>query len=156
MLGYILLRGKDFSLPDGVSTAIIGLFFGLVCGLFYYQRYYRPYYWSFSLAGGFAFTFLCHEIFLRNVTSDDGRALQMTLVSFALPFLLTLALNHTMSLMKSRKRRQHSNRKTHSSFFDTTNAGEILVANAQDQSLFQEPDKSQPPSRRSGRKRKVW
>src|ERR1035437_1571474 len=100
MLGYILLKGKDFSVPDGVSTAIIGLFFGLVCGLFYYQKYYRPYYWAFSLGGGFVFTYISHVLFVRAMGADDDIAIRMTLASFVLPFILTLLLNYGLSLMR--------------------------------------------------------
>src|SRR5438105_5066656 len=106
MFGYILLHGKDFSIPDGLSTAIIGLFFGLVCGLFYYQRYYRNYFWAISLAGGLLFTYLFHILLTRQANSDDTSSLELTLASFIIPFLLTLGLNHLMSVMKSVKRKR--------------------------------------------------
>jgi hypothetical protein len=128
MIAFILLKGKEFAIPDGVSTAVIGLFFGLVCGLFYYQRYHRNYYWVLSLAGGLMFTYLSHVLFLRQVSVDDASSLRMTLASFAFPFLMTLALNHALSLMKGHKHRKHAKQKTHSSFFDTADPGGILRA----------------------------
>ena len=124
MLGYILLRGKEFSVPDGVSTAIVGLFFGLICGLFYYQHYYKPYYWAFSLGGGLVLTYISYWVFSRWVVAgDDGSSLQLTVVSIVLPFLLTLGLNHGLYLIKHRKRKRRLKRKKHSSFFDTVNPG---------------------------------
>ncbi|HWF44728.1 MAG TPA: hypothetical protein VG537_08800 [Candidatus Kapabacteria bacterium] len=126
MFAYLLLRGKEFSLPDGISTAIIGLFFGLLCGLFYYEHYYKSYYWAFSLAGGLILTYLSHWIFSRSLASDnDTASIESTLLSFALPFLLTLGLNHGLYLIKRNKRKRRLKRKEHSRFFDTVDANSV-------------------------------
>lgn len=119
MIAYILLRGKEFAIPDSVSTAVIGLFFGLVCGLFFYQRYHRNYFWIISLAGGLIFTYGFHLFFVWQIGMDDTSSLTITLASFVIPFILTLALNYLLSLMKSRKRKKHSKQKIYSSIFDT-------------------------------------
>ncbi len=126
MLAFVLLRGKDFSLPDGVSTAIIGLFFGLICGLFYYQHYYKQWYWAISLLGGLVLTNISHSIFLRYFSGDDTSAIELTIASFVIPFLLTLALNHLLYQVKQRKRRKRVRRREHSRFFDTVDPGEAL------------------------------
>ncbi|SRR5579883_1129885 len=126
MIAFILLRGKDFSLPDSVSTAIIGLFFGLICGLFYYQHYYKQYYWAFSLAGGLILTYLSHHFFMRYFTIDDDSSLRLTIASFAAPFVLTLALNQALYYIKKQKRKKRTKRREHSRFFDTVDASEAL------------------------------
>ncbi|HEY3874666.1 MAG TPA: hypothetical protein VGM92_04265 [Candidatus Kapabacteria bacterium] len=118
MIAFLLLRGKEFSLPDGVSTGLIGLFFGVLCGLFYYQHYLKPYFWIFSLAGGLIFTEICHQIFLGQFTANDTSAMRLTIASFAVPFILTLALNHGLYYLKRKKRRRRRIRKTDSNFFD--------------------------------------
>jgi NhaP-type Na+/H+ or K+/H+ antiporter len=126
MLAYLLLRGKEFSVPDDVSTAIIGLFFGLLCGLFYYEHYYRQYYWAFSLGGGLILTYVSHWIFSRGLHSDnDTASIESTLLSFAVPFVLTLALNHGLYLVKRNKRKRRLKRKEHSRFFDTVDANSV-------------------------------
>jgi hypothetical protein len=126
MIGFVLLRGKEFSIPDGVSTAIIGLFFGLVCGLFYYQHYYKPWFWVISLAGGLILTDISNWVFMHNGLADDDSAIRLTIASFAIPFVLTLALNHGLYLIKIKKRKTRSRRKLHSHFFDTVNPAEAL------------------------------
>lgn len=125
MIAIILLRvGKDFSIPDGVSAAIIGLFFGLVCGLFYYQHYYKPYFWAFSLLGGLLLTIISNAVFARFRAEDDVLGLGMTIASFAIPFVLTLVLNHGMYLMKRRKRKRRKIRREHPQFFHTLEVSE--------------------------------
>ena len=131
MIGFILLRGKDFAIPDGVSTGIIGLFFGLVCGLFFYQRYYRSYYWFISLIGGLSLTYLFNALLLSGVSADEARALRLTIASFVIPFALTLALNYGLSRVKRRKRTKHNKRKMHSDFFNGVNGNEILKTEPQ-------------------------
>ena len=132
MLGLILLRGKEFTIPDDASTAIIGLFFGLVCGLFYYQHYYKQYYWAISLGGGLVLTYVSHWIFSRSVSaSDDASSLPYTLVSVILPFLLTLALNHGLYLFKRHKRKRRQKRKPYSNFFDTIEGDQVPKVSGQ-------------------------
>lgn len=114
MDSYILLRGKDFSLPDDVSTAIVGIFFGLVCGLFYYQHYYRNYFWWISLVGGLVLTYVSQKILDQPGTDTDVAG---TISSFVIPFVLTLALNQALYFVKRSKRKKHRHRKTHSDFF---------------------------------------
>ena len=114
MDSYILLRGKEFSLPDDVSTAIVGIFFGLVCGLFYYQHYYRNYFWWISLAGGLVLTYVSQKLLDRPGTETDVAG---TISSFVIPFVLTLALNQALYFVKRSKRKKHRHRKTHSDFF---------------------------------------
>ena len=126
MIAFVLLRGKDFSIPDGVSTAIVGLFFGLVAGLFYYQHYYKPWFWVFSLVGGLVLTDLSNWFFMHYITTDDDSAVRLTIASFAIPFVLTLVLNHGLYLIKQKKRKSRSRRKHHSHFFDTVDPSEAL------------------------------
>jgi hypothetical protein len=133
MIGFILLKGKDFAIPDGISLGIIGLFFGLIAGLFYYQHYLKTWFWAFSLAGGAMFTYLFHRLLLRGEGSmtdhpqgDDSISLVLTVASFIVPFVFTLALNHGLYLLKRRKRQQRSRRKRHSNFFDTVNPADAL------------------------------
>ena len=121
MIGYILLRGKDFTLPDEVSTAIVGVFFGLVCGLFYYQHYYRNYYWWFSIIGGLILTFISQKVIDRPGTSDDA-SIERTIASFLVPFVLTLLLNQALYFVKHSKRKKRRHKKTHSDLFNTTNS----------------------------------
>ena len=112
MFAFILLRGKEFSLPDGVSAAIIGLFFGLICGLFYYQHYAKPYFWAFSLGGGLILTLISNTLFTRLRGDDNYIGVGSTIASFAIPFLLTLALNHGLHLVKRKSRvRKRAQRK---------------------------------------------
>ncbi len=118
-IAFLLLRGKEFSLPDDVSSGIIGLFFGLLCGLFFYQHYYKPYFWAISLAGGLFFTLISHDLFQRMLTDDDTRSIWLTITSFALPFLLTLVLNYGLYYIKHTKRQKRMKRRRHSQFFDT-------------------------------------
>ena len=123
MIAFILLApGKAFSLPDDVSTAIIGLFFGLICGLFYYQHYYKPYFWVFSLLGGMLFTVMSHSIFAKRFTSDDVSAIWLTIASFGIPFILTLALNQGLYYIKEKRRKKRSKLRRPARFFDTTDA----------------------------------
>ena len=110
MFAFILLTGKEFSLPDGASAAIIGLFFGLICGLFYYQHYAKPYFWAFSLGGGLILTLITNTLFSRLRADDNFIGIGSTIASFAIPFLLTLALNHGLHLIK---RKTHVKRKAH-------------------------------------------
>jgi|GEM_PF-2534277 hypothetical protein len=132
MLAFIFLRvGKEFSMPDGVSAAIIGLFFGLICGLFYYQHYYKPYFWSFSLGGGLLLTILSNAIFAHLRTEDDAVGLGTTIASFAIPFLLTLALNHWLHLVKRSKRKRRKFRTEHTKFFDMAGTSEIVQSNSE-------------------------
>jgi hypothetical protein len=126
VLTFILLRGKDFAIPEGAAVAIIGLFFGLVAGLFYYQHYVKTWYWGISLAGGIVLATVFNMIFARISTNDDTAAIEQTIASFAIPLALTLLLNHGLYLLKRRKRKQHRNRKRHSKFFDSVSAGEAL------------------------------
>jgi hypothetical protein len=125
MTAFILLRvGKEFSLPDGISAAIIGLFFGIICGLFYYQHYYKPYFWGFSLGGGLILTILSNAIFARLRNADDAAGIGFTIASFGIPFVLTLALNHALHLVKRSKRRRRKFRPRNSQFFDGFDASE--------------------------------
>ena len=125
MIAIILLRvGQDFSIPDGVSAAIIGLFFGLICGLFYYQQYYKPYFWAFSLGGGLLLTILSNAAFAQMRAEDNALGLGTTIASFAIPFILTLALNHGLYLVKQNKRRKRKVLRGHAQFFDTVDAEE--------------------------------
>ncbi|MDP4200057.1 MAG: hypothetical protein Q8922_06430 [Bacteroidota bacterium] len=126
MIAFILLKGKDFVIPDGISVGIIGMFFGLIMGLFYYQHYLKPWFWAISLVAGALFTSFFHWVFLRRPSSDDSTSLVLTIASFIVPFALTLALNQTLYVLKVRKRKQRSGRKRHSSFFDTVNAADAL------------------------------
>ena len=121
MIAFILLvPGKAFSLPDDVSAAIIGLFFGLVCGLFYYQHYYKPYFWGFSLLGGVVLTILSHSFFLKRSSSDDLGAILLTIASFGIPFILTMLLNQGLYYIKKSKRQKRSKQRRPARFFDTT------------------------------------
>lgn len=106
--------------------AIIGLFFGLVAGLFYYQHYLKPWFWVFSLLGGIGLTSISTMIFARIPAADDTRAIEQTIASFAIPLALTLLLNHGFYIMKLRKRKQREQRKRHSKFFDSVDAAEAL------------------------------
>ncbi len=126
MIAYILLKGKDFAIPDAISVGIIGLFFGLLTGLFYYQHYIKPWFWVITLAGGALLTAFFHWIILRGSAGDDTTSVVLAVASFIVPFLLTLALNHGLYLLKRRKRRQRSNRKRHSKLFDTLNPSDAL------------------------------
>ena len=119
MTANILLYSKQtFSMPDSVSTGIIGLFFGLLCGLFYYQHYLKPWYWGISLAGGLILTEVFHSLFLGTFTLDDSSAMRLTIASFAVPFLLTLGLNHWLYHLKKKKQRRRRVRRTDTHFFD--------------------------------------
>ena len=126
MNAFILLRGKDFSIPEPAAVAIIGLFFGLVAGLFYYQHYLKTWYWGISLAGGIVLATIFNLIFARIPTSDDTAAIEQTIASFAIPLALTLLLNHGLYILKRRKRKQRLHRKRHSKFFDSVNATDAL------------------------------
>jgi prolipoprotein diacylglyceryltransferase len=126
MFTYILLRGKDFAIPEPIAVAIIGLFFGLVAGLFYYQHYLKTWFWGISLAGGVALATIFNMIFSKIPASDDSTAIAQSIAAFAIPLALTILLNHTMYLMKLRKRKQRENRKKQSKFFDSVNPTEAL------------------------------
>ncbi len=120
MIAYLfLVVGKEFSLPEDVSAAIIGLFFGLIGGLFYYQHYLKPYFWAFSLAGGLILTLLSHSFFLGKFTTDDVSAIWLTIASFGIPFVLTMALNHALYYVKHSKRKQRMKQRRPARFFDT-------------------------------------
>ncbi len=126
MTAFILLSvGKAFSIPDGASAAIIGLFFGLICGLFYYQHYLKPYFWGFSLGGGLILTIISNAAFAKLRNADDAAGIGFTIASFAIPFLLTLALNHGLHLIKrSKRRRRKVVRHEHPHFFNALDEGE--------------------------------
>ncbi len=104
MIAFLLSTGKTFSLPDGASAAIIGLFFGLICGLFYYQHYAKPYFWAFSLGGGLILTAISNILFTHLRAIDSYVGIGWTIASFAIPFLLTLGLNHGLHLIKRKSR----------------------------------------------------
>src|SRR5579871_2797710 len=103
MLAFILLRGKDFSIPEPVSVIVVGLFFGLIAGLFYYQHYLKTWFWILSLVGGVSFTFIFHQIFLHAVIDDDTVSIERTVAAFAIPLALTLLLNHGLYILKLKK-----------------------------------------------------
>ncbi|MFI5201000.1 MAG: hypothetical protein ACHQNE_01255 [Candidatus Kapaibacterium sp.] len=126
MIAFILLRiGQQFSIPDGASAAIIGLFFGLICGLFYYQHYLKPWFWAFSLGGGLILTIISNAAFAKLRNADDTAGIGFTIASFAIPFLLTLALNHGLHLLKRRKRRKRKVvRHEHPQFFNALDEDE--------------------------------
>ncbi|HET6401751.1 MAG TPA: hypothetical protein VFH95_10165 [Candidatus Kapabacteria bacterium] len=126
MIAFILLRGRQFSLPDSVSAAIIGLFFGLICGLFYYQHYLKPWFWVFSLGGGLILTIISNAAFARLRAEDNALGLGTTIASFAIPFVLTLALNHGLHLIKRKKRTKRKVLREHAQFFDMVEDGEPL------------------------------
>ena len=124
-MGFILLKGS-LAIPDGASTAIIGLFFGLICGLFYYQHYYKTYFWFISLGGGLVLTYISQFFFMRLATDDDASSLRLTIAEFAVPFLMTLLLNYGLYAIKKnkRKKRKHQSDEGHSRaantrFFDS-------------------------------------
>jgi hypothetical protein len=121
MTAFILLKGKDLAIPDGASTAIIGLFFGLICGLFYYQHYYKTYFWFISLGGGLALTYISQFFFVRLITDDDASALRLTIAEFIVPFVFTLILNHGLYLIKKnkRKKRKHQRNEGHTRALNT-------------------------------------
>jgi hypothetical protein len=125
MIAFLLAPGKEFSLPEDVSAAIIGLFFGIICGLFYYQHYYKPYFWAFSLVGGLLLTVISHSFFLKKFTPDDTSAIWLTIASFGVPFLLTLALNQGLYYVKQTKRKKRSKRRP-ARFFDTVDANAVV------------------------------
>ncbi len=127
MTAFILLHGKVFSIPDGVSAAIIGLFFGLICGLFYYQHYYKPWFWAFSFGGGLILTILSNAAFAHLRAADNVVGLGSTIASFAIPFLLTLALNHALHLVKRSKRRKRKVSGEQPQFFDVANTAETIA-----------------------------
>jgi len=130
MIAFILLRGRQFSMPDGVSAAIIGLFFGLICGLFYYQHYLKPWFWAFSLGGGLILTILSNGIFAKLRNEDDMAGIAFTIASFAIPFLLTLAINHWLHLIKRSKRKRRKIHREHAQFFQMVEDGESARSNA--------------------------
>ena len=129
MTAFTLLAAKEFSLPDGVSAAIIGLFFGLICGLFYYQHYYKSYFWAFSLGGGLILTIISNAIFARLRTADNTIGLTSTIASFLIPFALTMALNHGLQFVKRSKRKRKKISKEHPSFFESGSQGDPLSSN---------------------------
>ncbi len=117
-LGYILLRGKDFTIPDEVATGIVGVFFGVVIALFYYQGYRRTYYWWYSIGSGFLLATMSKSI-LQAIPGIDTGSLWFVLATFVLPFLGVLAVNHYLYILKQRHSKRRKRRKQHSSFFDT-------------------------------------
>ena len=130
MIAFIFLSpGKEFSLPEDVSAAIIGLFFGLIGGLFYYQHYYKPYFWVFSLAGGVFLTVISHSFFLKKFTTDDVSAIWLTIASFGIPFILTMALNQGLYYIKQNRRKKRSKLRRPARFFDTTDAEAVVRPN---------------------------
>jgi hypothetical protein len=131
MIAFILLRGKEFSMPDGVSAAIIGIFFGLICGLFYYQHYYKPWFWAFSLSGGLILTILSNAAFAKLRNEDDVAGIGFTIASFAIPFILTLALNHGLHHIKRSKRKRRKVHREHAQFFKMVEDGESPSSNAE-------------------------
>ena len=129
MIAFIFLApGKAFSLPDDVSAGMIGLFFGLICGLFYYQHYYKPYFWVFSLVGGVFLTVISHSFFLKKFTTDDVSAIWLTIASFGIPFILTMALNQGLYYIKQNRRKKRSKLRRPARFFDTTDTGETTTS----------------------------
>ncbi len=120
MVAYLFLVGKEFSLPEDVSVAIIGVFFGLIGGLFYYQHYYKPYFWGISLVGGLLLTVLSHSFFIKKYTTNDNSNIWLTIASFGIPFILTIALNQGLYYFKQTKRKQRSKQRRPARFFDTT------------------------------------
>jgi hypothetical protein len=136
MTGFILLKGTGVAVPDSASTAIIGLFFGMICGLFYYQHYYKTYYWFISLGGGLILTYISQLFFARMMTNDDASSLRITIAEFAVPFLMTLVLNHGLYLIKKNKtkkrKHQHDERRLRAlnfRFFDSPDSIESAKAN---------------------------
>ncbi|HZK76593.1 MAG TPA: hypothetical protein VFD13_06765, partial [Candidatus Kapabacteria bacterium] len=89
-----------------------------------YQHYLKPYFWAFSLGGGLILTILSNAAFSSFRAEDDALGLGTTIASFAIPFILTLALNHGLYLMKRRKRRRRKTRREHPQFFNTLEANE--------------------------------
>lgn len=131
MIAFILLRGRQFTMPDGVSAAIIGLFFGLICGLFYYQHYLKPWFWAFSLGGGLILTIVSNAAFATLRNEDDAAGIGFTIASFAIPFILTLALNHGLHLIKRSKRKRRKVYRQHDQFFKMVEDSESLSSNAE-------------------------
>jgi hypothetical protein len=121
MVAYLFLVGKEFSLPEDVSVGIIGLFFGLIGGLFYYQHYYKPYFWGISLAGGLILTIEFHSFFQKRYGTNDVSNIWLTIAAFGIPFILTMALNQGLYYIKETKRKKRSKQRRPARFFDMVN-----------------------------------
>ena len=117
-LGYILLKGKEFTIPDEVAYGIIGTFFGIIVGLFYYQSYRRTYYWWYSIGTSFGLAMLSKAL-LPRIPGFDANSIWSVPIMFLLPFLGTLGVNQYLYFRKNQLRKKRRKRKQHSSFFDT-------------------------------------
>ena len=51
---------------------------------------------------------------------DDAKAIWLTIATFGVPFLLTLALNHGLYYIKKSKRKKRTKLRPSARFFDTT------------------------------------
>jgi uncharacterized membrane protein YfcA len=119
ILPYILLRGKEFELPETLSLAIIGLFLGIVFGLFYYHHYRKSIYWMGSMLTGMIGAIVGERV-VRSLPRADMNGIQYVLLVFILPTLACFAINHYFYVTKKRyDRRRKKQRHHHSTFFDT-------------------------------------
>jgi len=106
MKSFFLLRGIEFSLPPEAQGVIIGLFWGLVTGLFFYQSYRRPYFWWYSLLTGVLFATLAPRL-LSKIGRIDSGAVEFVILQVLLPGIACLFLN----ILLSRSSKKHKKRK---------------------------------------------
>jgi hypothetical protein len=101
----------DISLPPEAQGVIIGLFWGLVIGLFFYQNYRKSYYWWYSLFTGVLFATLAPRI-LSKIRRIDAASVEFVMLQILLPGVACLLLNIYMNLRgKKIQKKKHARRR---------------------------------------------
>jgi ABC-type Fe3+-siderophore transport system permease subunit len=105
-------------IPTGFLGIFIGLSFGFVIGLFYYQAYRKPYYWFYSIFSSVAAASIMPFI-LHGLLKMDPSTLHAIMAQFAAAMVASVLANHLLYLLKKRhkmrlKSSRHRRRYAHS------------------------------------------
>jgi len=96
------------TVPNGVIGIFVGLAFGFVIGLFYYQTYRKNYYWMYSIGSG-VLTAVISQLVMKHIFKMDTSTMHATMIQFSLAFVATILMNHSLYMMKKRLRTRTRN-----------------------------------------------
>jgi len=82
----------DFAVPFEVQGIMLGLFLGLIAGLFYYQYYRRHYYWWYTVGAGMLSAVISLKV-LEVVFRIEAGSVVLVVSQFVVPAIATLVVN---------------------------------------------------------------
>ncbi len=88
-------------LPPGFLGVFIGIAFGFVIGLFYYQTYRKPYFWLYSISSSIAAAEIA-PLIIRFVLHVDVTSLNGTIIQFGSALVAAILANHMIFRMNKR------------------------------------------------------